>query len=86
MQIQVSMGPIKVQFNLKKSLIYQIHFNIFPQGLVLVMQALILQQHRRGLLTTHNSNNSSNSRPRRQITLTIVMMGRNNCAMKIIMP
>jgi hypothetical protein len=83
--IQTNSGRIKVVFNPKNSLTYQIHSNIFKQALAQVLQALIIVPHRRGLLTTHNSNNSSNSRLRRRITLTIVMMGRNYCAIKIIM-
>ena len=75
--IQANSGCIKVFFNLKNLLIYQIHSNIFKQALALVLQALIVLPHRRGLLTTHNSNNNRNSRLRPQITLTTVMMGRN---------
>jgi hypothetical protein len=76
--IQANSGCIKVFFTLKNSLIYQTHSNIFKQALALVLQALIVLPHRRGLLTTRNSNNnSSHSRPRPQITLSTVMMGRN---------
>jgi hypothetical protein len=69
MQIQASMGPIKVQFNLRKALICQIHFNISPPGLVLNIQALILQQHRHGLHTMRSSNSSSNSSSPRRLDI-----------------